>query len=228
MNTILSASKQGVFALAALLMWSVEVCAQEKFEQTTCGNAPIYDDKRDYRDRSTAAKRFSIEDNKLYHINPAARRISAGEYSRSVMSDLDWTLTRFPNHPAALELLIRYVLAGGKIYEFSQAECYFQWAHEFAPDDDKMLLAEGYFHWRRSNLQRAIRSYESVLEIDPNSAVAHYNLGLVYIELNDYEQALKHAQAAYAQSYPLSGLRDKLKAVGRDIPAVPVVGSGPN
>jgi tetratricopeptide (TPR) repeat protein len=43
----------------------------------------------------------------------------------------------------------------------------------------------------------------------------HYNLGLAYFELKDYDQALEHAKRAYALGHPLPGLRDKLKRAGK-------------
>jgi tetratricopeptide (TPR) repeat protein len=38
----------------------------------------------------------------------------------------------------------------------------------------------------------------------------HYNLGLICVELEDFECAVRHAQAAYAQGYPFPGLKNRL------------------
>jgi tetratricopeptide (TPR) repeat protein len=38
----------------------------------------------------------------------------------------------------------------------------------------------------------------------------HYNLGLMCVELEDFECAVRHAQAAYAQGYPFPGLKNRL------------------
>jgi hypothetical protein len=52
------------------------------------------------------------------------------------------------------------------------------------------------------------------LSLDPQSAEANYNLGLLYAEQQDYAPAMKHAAAAYGAGYPLMGLRRKLEKVG--------------
>lgn len=172
----------------------------------------------DFRDRSTAQLRWNIEDNKRYHVDPANQRMQQGEYSRTVMADINWTLARYPNHQLALEQLIRYALAGGKIYEYPVPECYFQWAKEFAPDDDKVLLAEGYYHWRNNRLDAAVQSYQESVAINPASSTAHYNLGLIYFERKQYQEALGHAAKAYELGYPLPALRDKLATAGFKLP----------
>ena len=50
-------------------------------------------------------------------------------------------------------------------------------------------------------------------ELTPRDANVQYNLGLVYFELKDYENSLKHAKIAYDLGFPLKGLREKLESV---------------
>jgi tetratricopeptide (TPR) repeat protein len=47
------------------------------------------------------------------------------------------------------------------------------------------------------------------------SAEIQYSLGLVNLELGDVASAVDNARHAYASGYPLPGLRDKLKALGK-------------
>lgn len=42
----------------------------------------------------------------------------------------------------------------------------------------------------------------------------HYNLGLICLELENFDCAIRHAQIAYAKDYPFSGLRDRLTVRG--------------
>jgi hypothetical protein len=49
------------------------------------------------------------------------------------------------------------------------------------------------------------------------STEIHYFLGLVLIDLHDYDEAQKHAIEAYALGHPLPGLKDKLAAAGYPI-----------
>lgn len=70
------------------------------------------------------------------------------------------------------------------------------------------LFKEGKYDEARDVLQAGLARAK------PVTAELHYFLGLVLLKKNDYEQAEKHAKAAYAQGYPLPGLRNKLKAAG--------------
>jgi tetratricopeptide (TPR) repeat protein len=189
-------------------------------EQVTCPE-PVRNGRADYRDRSTPQQRWIIDDNMWAHLNPAKARMREGEYSQRVMADINWTLVRFPNHYVALEMLVTYALNGGKPHQYQVPECYFRWAKEYVPNDAKVLLAEGYYYWHMKDLERAVETYEAVFAIEPDSISAHYNLGLLRIELKDFDKAQKHASIAYGYGYPLPGLRDKLKAAGYDVPPLP-------
>jgi tetratricopeptide (TPR) repeat protein len=47
------------------------------------------------------------------------------------------------------------------------------------------------------------------------SAEIHYNLGLVFLELGELDNAVAEADSAYEKGYPLLGLRSRLKRLGR-------------
>jgi tetratricopeptide (TPR) repeat protein len=51
--------------------------------------------------------------------------------------------------------------------------------------------------------------------LDGKSAEIHYFLGLLYIELDDLDSAVRHAELAYNLGYPLPGLASKLRELGR-------------
>lgn len=169
----------------------------------------------DYRTRdSTPFLRWAVQDVKQNHYDPAVGRMQQGEYSHRVMADLDYLLRHWPNHRPGLEAVIRYELAGGKPYEWAPAYCYLERARAFVPDDPGVPLLEGYYYWKKKDDSRAIQAFESALAIDPKSLDAHYDLGLVYCEMGQYEKALTHARAAYDGGYPLPGLRHKLQEAG--------------
>src|SRR5262249_10171379 len=110
---------------------------------------------------------------------------------------------------------IQYDLKGGHEYEFPSTECYFARARKVFPDDANVIVLEGYYFWKKGDRQRARKEYEEALALNPDSADGHYNLGLVCAEMNDFDEAVKHAQIAYAAGYPLPGLRNKLEKAGR-------------
>lgn len=159
--------------------------------------------------------RFQFEDNWNSHTAPATERMAAGEYTRRVMADIDFTLRVWPNHVRGLQALIEYTVAGGKPYNFPPPECYFVNAKEFYDDDINVHMLEGLYYWRIKQYRRAKDAYRDALAIDPESVDAHYNFGLMCLELKEYDEALKHAHVAYRAGYPLAGLRKRLQAAGR-------------
>lgn len=170
---------------------------------------------RDYRARdSNSTQKWGIDDNMANHMGPVIEHIRAGEYSHRVIADINFTLAHWPNHLLALQYLTRYDLGGGKQYEFMSTACFFARARQFAPDDVGVILVDAYYHWKKGDTTGAMSLYEAALKIDPDSADAHYNLGLMYIKLGNYAKASEQAQAAYGTGYPLPGLREKLVAAG--------------
>ena len=49
----------------------------------------------------------------------------------------------------------------------------------------------------------------------PGDANVAYNLGLIYVDLKDYENAREYAKRAYDGGFPLPGLRQKLVQAGQ-------------
>jgi tetratricopeptide (TPR) repeat protein len=68
---------------------------------------------------------------------------------------------------------------------------------------------------RTGDPKGAVRELGSALKLSSGDANIHYNLGLAYFELKDYEKATEQAKLAYGLGHPLTGLRDKLKRQGR-------------
>lgn len=186
----------------------------------------------DYRQQQSTIKnaagvspQYEIQNNWRFHTGPAINRLNAGEFSRAVIDDLNFTFSHWPNHIVALQALIRYELGGGKQYEFPPTECYFQRAREFAPDDAAVYAVEGTYYFRKKKFDQARIALEQAIQLNPDSADVQYNLGLIYLELGMSEAALKQAHRAYALGYPLPGLKNRLKSarIWRDPPADPPV-----
>ena len=92
--------------------------------------------------------------------------------------------------------------------------CWFDRAIRFRSDDAVVKLVYGIYLAKTGKTNEALGQYKSALEIHPKSAEANYNIGLLYLELKEYDLALKHAERAYGLGYPLMGLRNRLKEVG--------------
>ena len=140
-----------------------------------------------------------------------------------VLFDIDYTLRVFPNHHRALASISKYEfvvpdahewLSGGRTIAI---ECYFVSAVKFKPTDGTVRLIYGsYLHRkgmveaRNELLKQAEIQYNAALKLLPNSAEAHYNLGLYYYDTNRLSQAVMHGHKAYELGFPLEGLKDML------------------
>jgi len=185
-----------------------KACGQRR--QTTTAEGAI-----DYRTKnSNKTIQHSIENLDNFHVNLAAGDIAKGSPNRRVKADLDFALTGSPNHHRALELLVRYDLMGGRNWDWKGTECYLGWARQFAPDDVTVYLIGGYYFWKKNDPELAEAWWTKGVEIDPRSADANYNLGLLYLEQKQYDKALQYARVAYDNGFPLPGLRDGLKRAG--------------
>ncbi len=166
----------------------------------------------DYR-TATPAQRHIVEN---YHFTPPVEALRHGA-TGAIGADLDYTLRAFPNHARALYALSRYAqrlkttrLTGAHY----PAECYFERAVRFRPDDAQVraLYADFLIAFKRPN--DAKLQLEEAERLDPPSPQIIYNLGLAWANLGNYEKALAYAKRAYAAGVQFPGLRAKLKAVG--------------
>ncbi len=68
---------------------------------------------------------------------------------------------------------------------------------------------------RSGKKSEAVAKLEQAASLDQTNANIQYNLGLAYFDVANYEASLESAKRAYAAGFPLPGLRDKLKRVGK-------------
>jgi len=178
--------------------------------------------RRDYRARDL--NRNNQRDwrfHEYYHLRPAEAQLRSGKNLQDgVMNNLHFVLHKVPNNEEALRILIEWDLAGGSQERYALPRCYFAWARQFAPDDVVVWNYGAYYFMRKGETDRAEQWWQQTIHIDPDNAEAHYNLGLLALRQSDYDMARTHAWAAYANGYPLPGLRESLVRAGqwRDAP----------
>jgi tetratricopeptide (TPR) repeat protein len=153
-----------------------------------------------------------------HHFTRNVEMLKRGNTSAWPGADLDYTLRAFPNHHRALMSMLGLV-AKEKTHKPRgagfDAECYFARAERFRPDDGMVKMIYGLFLMRDGKQEAAVRKLEQAKASQEDNANFHYNLGLAYFEVKDYDKALESAHRAYAMNFPLPGLRDKLARVGR-------------
>jgi Tfp pilus assembly protein PilF len=133
----------------------------------------------------------------------------------SVYGNLDYTLRAVPNHHRALMAVARYQLQGGDTTGFRSAECYFDRAMRFKPDDGTVYLVYGIYLAKKKDFKGAEEAYLRATELLPESPEPTYNLGLLYVDTAQLDKAKERAIKAYSLGYPLDGLRNKLKRLGK-------------
>ncbi|HEV8241554.1 MAG TPA: tetratricopeptide repeat protein, partial [Thermoanaerobaculia bacterium] len=68
---------------------------------------------------------------------------------------------------------------------------------------------------RDEYLHRAVATFERVLTIDPENVTAHYNLGLLYLQLGDKAKGREHL-ALHQKYKPDDNARDHAIAIARE------------
>lgn len=207
---------RGLLALAAAVV-SLVVAAPGTVEAAdnndACGQLTNGYGPWDYSDAFHREKRLPIVEQ--YHFTSAVETLKAGA-SGNLALDIDYTLRAFPNHPRALWAMARLQLRDGyspSAHYFS-ADCYFERALRWRPEDPAVWMIYGMYLHRKKDTDGALEKFTRGLELQPDNLELHYDIGLVYAERGQYEEARKHAKIAYDGGYPLPGLRRILEKKG--------------
>lgn len=146
-----------------------------------------------------------------FHLGPCEQSLNARNF-RKALAECDFILRIFPNHPRALHLTVKTCeqskTPGCRLDEV------FERAIAINPEASATFVIRGIYLHGSKQYPMAKQSYERALELDANSMNAHYNLGLLCLELKEYVCANDHAQRAYSLGSTLPGLRDKLQKSG--------------
>lgn len=131
--------------------------------------------------------------------------------------DIDYTLRAFPNHVRALVAMEKLGRKEGERPFGARwpVACYFDRAIRFAPDDGAVRVAYAIYLSNRGASREALVQLEIARGLVGGDASVYYNMGLVYFDLKQYDEALEYAHRAYALGFPLPGLRNMLVKAGR-------------
>jgi tetratricopeptide (TPR) repeat protein len=166
----------------------------------------------DYR---TSADKLAIVE--TYHFTPDVEYLRRGAQG-ALGADLDYTLRAAPNHHRALMAITNLALRDRKQQPEGAkytVDCYFDRAEEFAANDGIVRMIHGIYLSRVGKKAEALQRFKEAESLAGDSPTLHYNLGLAYLDVKQYDEALAHAQRAYALGVTLPGLRNKLKAAGQ-------------
>jgi len=150
------------------------------------------------------------------HFPQSVQTLTSGNAS-TIGGDIDYTLRAIPNHHGALNAIARYEFKTQKSPPPGSrytVDCWFDRAMRFKPDDGTVRMVYAIYLQKKGATDAAIQRYQEAIDLIPESPEPHYNLGLLYAKLGNYEMAMEEARIAYAEGYPLQGLRRKLESAG--------------
>ena len=150
--------------------------------------------------------------------------------------DLDYTLRAFPNHPRALVAMADFLTTHERPCERRHKknataldlaeeiekgswrdlnpDYYFDTAIRFRPQYAETRILYGQYLQKAGRSNEALKQFIDAEKLEPNSADAHYSLGLAYFESGEKEKAQEHAARAYKLGERKTLLKDKLIAAG--------------
>ncbi len=165
----------------------------------------------------------TVEDS---HFTADVETLRRGKSTTLPGADISYTLERIPNHYRALFSMLALAEKEKTSKPFQSTyslECWFRRAIAAFPDDNtvKMIFAQYLYKSARE------KEAEQQLVIASTQAAANpftlHNIGLVYFDAKNYEQALLHAHKSYALGLRTTILKDQLIGAGKwsDTPEAP-------
>ena len=183
-------------------------------QQHACGNPfTNHYGPFDYRTAPPKAK-LAVES---YHYTPEVQQMLRGHTTTKLAADVAYTLNVFPNHHNALKTMADWSIKTkrnppeGSRYT---VECWFDRGLRFRPDDPMVKMIFGNYLLQIGKSVEAVKQLEEAGRLDSRNANLHYNLGLAYVKLKRFDDALRSAHIAYEGGFPLPGLRNQLKRAG--------------
>jgi Tfp pilus assembly protein PilF len=198
--------------LNAVLLCSACLAGSAAYAAEPCGDLANAYGPYDYR-----VNKAELKPVEAFHFSTAVEQLRGGEHGY-LGGDLDYVLRASPNHHRALLAMDRYAqkLRSNRIPHANYTiDCYYDRAVRFRPDDGTVRVLYGSFLARNGKPQEAIAQLQEAEQLLGDNANLRYNMGLVYLDLKDYDKALSHAHRAYQLGFNLPGLRRRLQAAGK-------------
>ena len=153
-----------------------------------------------------------------FHFTPEVESLIRGKSTVVIGGDLDFMLRNYPNHHRVLAAMMRLgekektQQPAGATYTVA---CYFERAIRFRPDDIVARLLYASYLSKNRRETDASAQLETATRAAGDDPFSHYNIGLIYLEMKNYDRALGQAHKAYGLGFGRPELKDRLKSAGR-------------
>lgn len=152
------------------------------------------------------------------HFPPVVEALLRGDSQRYPGADIDYTLRAIPNYHRALLAMMRL----GEKEKTDKprdvrytVECWFQRAVAFRPDDAVVRMLYSTYLNSKSRFPEAISQLEIATGYAKDNAFTHYNIGLHYFDMKNYDRALFQAHRAMALGFQKVELKNQLQRIGK-------------
>jgi tetratricopeptide (TPR) repeat protein len=163
----------------------------------------------DYRTERAKLKR--VED---YHFNAGVESLIRGQSSSKLGGDISYLMRTSPNHHRGLLSIVRLAQRERSPHPSDlqySVECYFERAMRFARDDTIVRVIYAQYLQQLGRKEDAARQLDGALAFAGDNGFSHYNIGLAFFELGQYDRALEQAHKAAALGFERSELAEMLK-----------------
>lgn len=151
------------------------------------------------------------------HFDARIETLKGGKNAQGPGRDLSYTLTVFPNHPRALMAMANLEFkekTENPLGATHSVPCWFSRALQFRPEDPQVNMIYGVYLLKKGKQSDAVAYLEKSASMVKDNGNLHYNLGLAFFQIKDYEKSLQHAKRARELGYDLPGLKNKLEKLG--------------
>ncbi len=168
----------------------------------------------DYRDNIQKSFLATVEQ---HHFTPNIENLRYGN-SGSLGGELSYTLMMFPNHHRALAAFGKLSLRDKTLKPYGSkysVGCFFDRAIRYKPNDALVRMTFGNYLLKAGQADKATEQLQIAVDLQPENPTINYNLGLLYMQKKNYEQAKIYAKKAYELGFPLPGLKNQLIQAGK-------------
>ena len=191
-------------------------------DMSSCGSLENHYGPIDYR--KATKQQLNLVENAHFTAGVESLTRASSSY---FADDISYTLRVFPNHPRAL-ITIQRLADREKTDQPAYAEwsipCYFERAIRFQRDDVIVRMLFASYLIKKNRFDEATQQLDLTIKLAGDEPFTHYNIGLVFLDMKNYERALQQAHRAAELGFTRTALKDRLVAAGKWVepPPAPV------